>query len=399
MKVEKKRLLINSTSFPRDLEDSSGNFVRGMVKVLLKKGYSLKLLIPDDKDEIKLDYFKGDIKVYTVKYAPRRYQTLFYRDGVLVNLKRDPFKIIWLPFFFFNAYRIIKEIIDEVDVILNHWIFPFGFIVSFFGREKRVVSIVHGSDLRLLFSIPMGRYILRKILYSQKIIAVNSRLKEEIEKRFHFDRLDIKVIHMGLDKEEFNNKEISSRDKLMVKKRGKVIIGFIGRLIEEKGVDIVIRAISLLPFKEKICLKIVGRGPLFKQLVLISKILNIDTQFLGEIKRGEIKRFLKEIDILVIPSRESDSSPVVLIEALSLNKIIIASDIEGIKEIGKDFIFYFKREDPLDLANLLKEIIIFRRDEIELVKPIGYALINKEIEKYYWDNHIINFEKVLFEEV
>jgi glycosyltransferase involved in cell wall biosynthesis len=122
-----------------------------------------------------------------------------------------------------------------------------------------------------------------------------------------------------------------------------VVIGYCGRLIREKGVDVLIRAVaSLVAEKRPLKLVVLGsdaqnivlRGePLEPKLKMLARELGLaaDVAFLGV--RRDVERWYNAMDVVVAPSVYSEPFGLVIAEALACGRPVIASRIGGIPEI------------------------------------------------------------------
>jgi glycosyltransferase involved in cell wall biosynthesis len=135
------------------------------------------------------------------------------------------------------------------------------------------------------------------------------------------------------------------------KKKNKFTFIFIGRLIKQKGVDILLRAFAQLKESE---LLIVGSGLEEDDYKSLAKELKIENnvKFLGI--RKDIPDLLAYADCFVLPSRY-EGLPMVLLEAVASKKVIILSDFESAREIIKDNEngFVVQREDWQGLAKVM----------------------------------------------
>jgi glycosyltransferase involved in cell wall biosynthesis len=107
---------------------------------------------------------------------------------------------------------------------------------------------------------------------------------------------------------------------------GSIRILFIGRLSEQKGVDLLVDAAALL--RQPSHVRIVGDGPLRAELKAraSSKDCEVQWEFLGH--RNDVQALLSEADIVVLPSRWEGHSIAVL-EAMASGKPVIATAIKG----------------------------------------------------------------------
>jgi glycosyltransferase involved in cell wall biosynthesis len=105
---------------------------------------------------------------------------------------------------------------------------------------------------------------------------------------------------------------------------------FIGRLSDEKGVDILIKAMKMVPEAR---LKIAGEGPYLEtleKLALAEGVTNI--QFLGSVWGAETGKLIEDSLFVVVPSLWYENFPYVMTEAFARGKAVIGSDMGGIPE-------------------------------------------------------------------
>lgn len=121
---------------------------------------------------------------------------------------------------------------------------------------------------------------------------------------------------------------------------------FIGRLIEEKGIDLLCRAWSRIG--ATIPLKIVGDGPLRPSLQGLSGV-----QYLGQCERPRVIELLKQAAFLVVPSLWYEGLPMVIVEALACGTPIITSALGSMNELVENGVTGF-RFAPGDVEDLLR---------------------------------------------
>jgi glycosyltransferase involved in cell wall biosynthesis len=113
-------------------------------------------------------------------------------------------------------------------------------------------------------------------------------------------------------------------------------LGYAGGLIKEKGVHILLKALSMLP--EDIKLLIAGDGVYRDELVQLSKDLSIyeRVRFMGKLGRQEMRNFYDKIQVLVVPSLWPEVLGIVGLEAMAAGKAVIGSNIGGIPDWIED---------------------------------------------------------------
>jgi len=110
------------------------------------------------------------------------------------------------------------------------------------------------------------------------------------------------------------------------------VLGYIGRLSHEKGVDILLRALAQLSDKETFTLRLVGDGPDELMLRQLAVELGVEQQveFVGRLASADA--FLETLDALVLPSR-SEGMPNVLLEAAAKDVPMVATDVGDVRRI------------------------------------------------------------------
>ncbi len=104
-----------------------------------------------------------------------------------------------------------------------------------------------------------------------------------------------------------------------------------GRLSPEKGVDIAIRAVGLLPGAE---LDIAGTGPEEERLrLLASAVAPGRVRFHGLLSKDGVHRLMTAAAVVVVPSRWYENQPMVVLEALARGLPVIGSALGGLPEL------------------------------------------------------------------
>ncbi len=150
------------------------------------------------------------------------------------------------------------------------------------------------------------------------------------------------------------------------------LIGYAGRLVPEKGVDLLIRAVAGLPGSWQ--LAIAGDGPERDALVNLSKRSSVQDQvfFDGQIPFGRVPAFLQQLDVLVVPSRTrpnwKEQFGRVLVEAMSCGVAVVGSDSGEIPYVIGDAGLTFPEDDVEALRAQLLELMQDLENRIELGK-------------------------------
>ena len=247
-----------------------------------------------------------------------------------------PFNIVRFFFLFLlNKKRGVNNIVIFQN--LNEKIFATK-IAKKFGYK--VFWIEHLSiDSWLTKNILKNSYI-RNVKEVDKIIVISETIKKDLISKLNIDSNKIETIYSGVDLKRFfvfKQNEIENEKKRYGFYKGAKIIGYVGRLHSEKGLDILINSFYQLSRRfDHIYLLIVGDGPEKKKLEKMSFDLGMEKKILFFGYKENIPLFLNTLDIFVLPSRIRESFGIVLIEAMAVEKVVVASNIGGIPEIIDD---------------------------------------------------------------
>ena len=168
---------------------------------------------------------------------------------------------------------------------------------------------------------------------------------------------------------------------------------YVGQLIRGKGVDILLKALSMLDFSWNA--EIVGRGNDEEYLRNLSKKLGIcdSVNFIGW--SSDLDKHYGNADIVVVPSRWQEPFGLVGIEAFAHSKAVVAFDIGGISQWMRngDNGLIAKAGDFRDLAKKITSLAL-NEDLRSKVSERAYQDIET---KYNKDRHIESLLKPLMD--
>ena len=195
------------------------------------------------------------------------------------------------------------------------------------------------SEKMSVLSYPLIRLLEWHYLRNtNNIISVSNKSKNFLHDNYNFGG-EIKVIHNGIDVSWFNYGKISRHDCTekfpVLENINKPIILFAGRLMNQKGIDVFIKAISILE-KRKLdffCV-IAGRGnhKRLHQLIQKHKINRSNICYLGYVENDDLAFLYRLSSIFVLPSYY-ENFPISLLEAMSMKCSCIATRVGAVDEI------------------------------------------------------------------
>ncbi len=130
---------------------------------------------------------------------------------------------------------------------------------------------------------------------------------------------------------------------------------FLGRLVTEKGVDILLEAVA----KTNARLTIVGDGPERSNLEKLSTQLGLErrVQFAGPKRAAELLALLQQHKIMVVPSRYDEPFGVVALEGIASGCVVVGSSGGGLPEAIGPCGLTFPNADAGALATLLARLL------------------------------------------
>jgi len=270
------------------------------------------------------------------------------------------------------AYRLIFKKFDLV-----HLHYPFigaslPVILAKLLKGKKIKLVLHyhmdlvGRDWRRFVYNSYNFIFLKSLIRLADVVLTTSEdyLKHSIIYQYYPKyQAKFKTLPNGVDVEKFKplGKSFSLIEKYNL--NGKKIILFVGALDSAhyfKGVNYLIKAIEMLK-REDFKLIIVGDGdlkPVYQDMVE-SFNLNDQVIFTGYIPDESLVKYYNLADIFVLPSiDQSEAFGMVLLEAMSCAKPVIASDLPGVREVINKNISgcLFKPKQADQLALRLNEL-------------------------------------------
>jgi glycosyltransferase involved in cell wall biosynthesis len=171
-----------------------------------------------------------------------------------------------------------------------------------------------------------------------------------------------------------------------------VLIGAIGRLVWQKGFEYFITSLpEIIKTHPDIKVIFVGDGPFRDNLENLCRQLGVEDKTIFTGYRSDIKEILSAIDIKVIPSL-AEGFPMVTLEAMAMEKPIVATRIDGITEQITNGVegILVPPGDPVALATAINAII----ENKELARSLGSAARKRVEREFTVEKMITETEKV-----
>lgn len=236
----------------------------------------------------------------------------------------------------FSAVRQLRRFIRKagIDILHTHW-YKTDFVgwLAVRGTGCKIVSTPHGWSKQPGSKLMIYEWIDR-CLYP--LFDAVAPLSEELFKgliRIPNMKRKTKLIRNGVDISEVDSVSRPSTD-LLAWKGNSFLIGYVGRLISSKGLDVLLKAVSCLD-SHNWKLAVIGEGEQRKTLEQQAKVMGIqgNVSFMGFI--NDRIAYLKAFDLFVLPSR-TEGIPRCLMEAMAASIPSVVSDIPGCRILISD---------------------------------------------------------------
>lgn len=198
---------------------------------------------------------------------------------------------------------------------------------------KNLINRLNGSFVKNL-----ERRIIRR---ASRIIVQTASMQRRIVQEYGVPAGRIGIIYNGVDTDLFSPGkylEPASRVREELSATDKVVFSYFGFLDENNGIKFFLDALEKLPteVKDHILVRIVGRGP-YSDLVRIFSSGHPFMQFIGLVRYEEMPVHYSITDVFVIPRPSNAATenlvPMKLLEAMSMEKIVLVSDVGGMTEV------------------------------------------------------------------
>ncbi|KAF0811499.1 Glycogen synthase [Andreprevotia sp. IGB-42] len=394
MSKRKPRLLVSASTFPLVLGDAEPPFVYELCK-RLAPFFRLIVLAPASTGKAGWDRV-GQVRVYRYRYAWKGAQRLAYSGGMLPNLRHRPWLLAVVPFFLLAqilaAYRFLCR--WRPQVVHSHWLFPQGWamaVAQMLARADTPLLLTsHGGDLFGLRG-PLFDALLRfTLMRSQGASVVSNAMVDALRQRFPAHPCgQVLVRSMGVDTALFAP---ATQPQL-----GQRLL-FVGRLVEKKGVHVLLAALELLHRRGcRVGLDIVGDGPQRVALEAQSQQLQLGgcVRFLGrepnELLRVRYQAALAVVMPSVVASGgDQEGLGLVAVEAMSCGAIVVASDLPALHDVidHERNGYLFPAGDVQALSERLRQLV----ESPEAIGSLRLQARNDAISRFDWPQVALTYK-------
>lgn len=336
-----------TSNFPRWPGDSTTPFVLHLARDLKDLGWDIDVLAPHAPGARRREVIEG-VRVQRFRYLwPESLETVCYGGGALVNLRDQPSNLLKLPFL------VGAELLGTLErarsrrysVIHSHWILPQGFVGTIAAKANRIPHIVtvHGGDIFALRGSVLNAFK-RVSLHQADAVTVNSSATRAAVTRIAPRVKEMHQIPMSVGTDANPPADLVSEIRGRFRRGDGPLLVFAGRMVPEKGVEDLIRAVALMvPRTPDVSVVLLGEGQYRSRMMSLATDLGFVDRihFLGWVPPENVAAHLAAADVFVAPSRRApdgwmEAQGLSLVEAMSVAVPVIATETGGVGDAVKE---------------------------------------------------------------
>jgi glycosyltransferase involved in cell wall biosynthesis len=346
---EHGRILCVTSNFPRWEGDSTTPFVLHLAEDLHRIGWQVDILAPHAPGAATEETLSG-LHIKRFRYLwPESQETVCYQGGALINLRHNPLDKLKLPALVGAELTAVSQrlLARRYDMLHSHWILPQGFAGMIARTLKAVphVITVHGGDVFGLQG-PMLARAKRAALRSADAVTINSSVTEAAVLELAPDLESVHRIPMGVSTNPLSRNKTRLAERIRSQHRhgaGPLVV-FVGRLVEEKGVEDLLQALPMLAQDlPDLAALVIGQGQNRAELENLASTLGITNRvtFTGWVDSKDISAYLAASDVFVGPSRRAkdgwvEAQGLTFLEAMAVGTPVIATRLGGVVDSVRD---------------------------------------------------------------
>jgi phosphatidyl-myo-inositol dimannoside synthase len=261
--------------------------------------------------------------------------------------------------------------------------------MAMLAGARRVSILVHGDEIMEHNDKPLRTWVRRLVFERAHQVICNSRFNEKLVHKIA-PKAQTSVLNPGINIERFK----ASYEKTEIRQKlglplGKKILLTVSRLVENKGHETVLRAISSLNAQQrsKLLYVVIGKGYMLEQLKTLTKQLKIIDQvkYVG-FKDDDLPLWYQASDLFVLTSTRIEGFGIVFIEAQAAGLAVIGTRCGGIPDAVREGEggWLIDERDTDALASHLKKLLT-EPEAIEEQGRLGFARMKRE---FSLDNYV-----------
>ncbi|MGG5317327.1 glycosyltransferase [Enterococcus sp. AZ072] len=247
-----------------------------------------------------------------------------------------------------SIIQILKKTIKKNDINVIHCHHRMG--VLFAKLASPHTRIVYNNHTIYSDKPKLTHAILRNV----EIIADGEQAAKNVAEYFGISEFNITTINNSV--EEYQEEYVEIEEISRERKKNKFIVMNSARLHPQKGINYFIEAACILVKRGyDISFFMVGDGPLMEEMKRLVEQKSLKKHFFFLGFRNDIKNTISQCDLLVLTSIY-EGLPLTPMEAFSVKKAVIATDIPGNREVVENNVsgLLAETKNPISIAEKIE---------------------------------------------
>ena len=315
-------------------------------------------------------------QVFIVTVNPDDMKYKYEEKGRIIRMPGIPIGIYDYRLTSIYSIRVLNKIRKwNLDIIHSHTEFGVGTFARIVAKQYNIplVHTYHTMYEDYVHYVTHGHFnksakklveYLTKFycdLTATELIVPSLKAYNLFKSKYKFDR-NIHIVPTGIDTARFHREKLK-KDKIEKLKnnlgiKDEKIICFVGRLAEEKNVDLLIESQPYFDKKYNAKLLIIGSGPDIDKYKDLAKKLNVNAIFSGAVAWDEMPYYYALGDIFVTAS-VTETQGLTVIEAMASSLPVVCASDDSFKNVVIDdlngYLFKGKRQYKSCVEKLLQD--------------------------------------------
>lgn len=301
-----------------------------------------------------------------------------------------------------SAFRWLKRHSAASLTVCGIW-YPEG-LLAYLAGKRPLVILAHGAEL-----LPGGRSwrrhfwsrLQRRVLEAADLVIANSDYTRKLVVQ-SAPKAKVEAIPLAVDTQRFapGDRE-AAKAKLNIS--GKHVLCTVSRICRYKAIDVVLRAIAMLPpsARQDLVYLVVGTGPEEQRLKALAAELGVEAnvRWLGFVPENELPQVYWASDLFVLCTREAanerlvEGFGLVFLEAQACGVPVVGTRTGGIPaaiEEGEGG-WLIEQDDSEQLANIIRDLA----HSPDRFRAAGVRARERVVRDCTWDRYMQRFVRAL----
>ena len=378
-KKEKPRVLVSLTYFSPNVSGVT-IYADILARELVKTGHEVTVICSQNKKDLSKQETIEGVKIFRV-----RVNFALGKGVLMLGFPKEAWKQVKMA-------DVVNCQLPQIE----------SFILAFWAKilKKKLVITHHcefgidGPWTNIVTGILSYPFHLISYLLADRIVSYTEDYAKHSIFLRHFKKKTVFVLPPVLVEKTGREKEVEIGEKIGRDKDSK-IIGYVGRVAWEKGLNFLLEALEKV--NQKIPAKLVLVGPYeevvgdnsYQKLKPLLEKQKDKVKLLGPLPHKEIGAFLKNCDLLVLPSTNNlETFGIVQAEAMIMGVPVVASNLPGVRV-------------PVQLTGMGEIAKVGDSDDlaekiIKVLKTSYSSLFSKKAQSiFYLERFVENYEEIL----